>query len=118
MTNKKYLTIFTSKVKPVISRDHTVCCGTLEILQPNLLKDHYHSMSFSFDFLKRAESFFKAIHGDLFDEERLRCMMPNKLEAPVIFVYEVSDDEAQLFAIAPRLDDKFAKQNSRSVSEK
>ena len=100
-----------------MSTDRRFCFGTVEILQKDVLKDHYNGISFPFDDLIRAELFFKSIHGESFRKDRLRCMIPNKEQAPMIFIYDYGDNN-QLFAIAPIIENESVKQNSRSVSEK
>ena len=103
---------------------HIIACGTPNQLSDNVLKENYLAMSFSFEYLQRAEMYFKSIHGDLFVADRLKVMFPKTQRAPIIFIYDYGDNE-QIFAIAPRYnvdhifdDNKKESHNLESVSEK
>ncbi len=85
----------------VMDEAHVIAMGTTEILKKRVIDKHYNRTSFSFDFLKRAEMYFRSIHGDLFDESKLRCMISDR-KAPIIFIYNARDTN-QVFAIAPRV---------------
>ena len=107
-------TIIKKSAMALMDRTHRLCYGSMDILYPNAIKDYYNEISFSFDNLQRAESFFKAIHGDNYEEGRLRCMIPNSIQAPVIFLYGYAGEE-QVFCIAPRIEDDLTQQCHDSV---
>ena len=92
----------------MIDECHIMACGTIRQLEDNVLSERYIPISFSFDYLKRAEMYFKSIHGDLFNEDKLRIMVPKTDKAPIVFIYS-SRDQEQIFVIAPRcnVDDLF-----------
>lgn len=95
---------------------HRFGFGGINILLPDAIKNYYNSISFSLNDLKRAESFYKAIHGDSYDESRVRCMIPNKVKAPIIFIYEFGGEE-QVFVISPRMENDLARSNSKRGSQ-
>ena len=95
-----FIVITKSSKSLVMDQTHIIAIGTTEILKKETIKKHYHETAFSFEYLKRAELYFKAIHGNLYDESKLRCMISNR-NAPVIFIYQ-TQPENQVFALAPR----------------
>lgn len=99
-TKNKFLVITKSSKSLVMDQTHIIAVGTTEILNEKTVKRHYHETAFSFEYLQRAESYFKAIHGNLYDESKLRCMISNR-NAPVIFIYK-TEPQNQVFALAPQ----------------
>lgn len=95
---RKPFIVVNRKSNIIMDKFHIIGCGTMEILQKNVIQDFYVPISFSFDYIKQAEQFFKSIQGDQYDESKIKVMMPSKKEAPVVFIYE--DD--LVFCIAPR----------------
>ena len=91
---------------------HRFGFGGIDILIPDAIKNYYNSISFSLNDLKRAESFYKAIYGDNYDETRVKCFIPSNVQAPIIFIYEYGGEE-QLFVIAPMIESDLAKSNSK-----
>jgi len=99
--SNQFIVIKKNAKSMILSDNHTIATGTTELLQKGIIDDFYHTTSFSFEMLKRAEMFFKAIHGNLYDENKLRCLVSDR-QAPIIFIYESTTGKDEVFAIAPR----------------
>lgn len=116
LNSYKNLMVLKKTVKMVMDDSHIIGCGTVNDLQQGVLGDFFFPISFTFDYLKRAENYYKSIHGDLYDESRIKCMVPNKHKAPMIFIY-TSKEVDQIFCIAPRFED-LANSNIYKMMEK
>lgn len=97
---KKFIVIEKKSNQIMMDDLHIIAVGTPDILNKKVVDKHYNETSFSFEFLKRAEMYFRSIYGDLFDENKMRCMIADR-NAPIIFIYE-SGDSKNVFALAPR----------------
>ena len=95
-----FIVITKSSKSLVMDQTHIIAIGTTEILKESTMKKYYHETAFSFEYLERAELYFKAIHGNLYDKSKLRCMISHR-NAPVIFIYS-TQPQNQVFALAPR----------------